>query len=180
MFADVSNLRNDLELKFDDDPVVGVLMPCYNHAKYILDAIDTVVEQDYKNKLLIIIDDKSTDNSVQTVLDYMCLTRQHILDGENETLTIGKIGTRQHGLTDIVFIQRSENKKQAAARNKGILTTWNYCDYYCQLDADDQYLPGKLSKSIEVITSDPDNIGLCYSDVIIQNNINNTKVYEHS
>jgi glycosyltransferase involved in cell wall biosynthesis len=174
MFTDVSNLRTDLEIEFvDKDPVVGVLMPCYNHAKYIEEAINTVLEQDYKNKLLIIIDDKSTDNSLEVVSSLFTKRFQRILDDNNECITVGKI-------QDVyaILIARNENKKQAAARNKGILTTWNYCDYYCQLDADDWYLPGKLSKSMEVATSDPDNIGLVYSDVIIHNEINDITVHE--
>lgn len=178
MQPNVSSLRTDLNIYFDNnDPIVGILMPCYNHAKYIREAINSVIEQDYKNKLLIIIDDKSTDNSVETIKNIL-FQNQQLLDNEQNKITIGHIDRLPYELLQVILIEKPENKKQAAARNTGIKITWDYCDYYCQLDADDWFLPEKLSKSIDAINNDKDNIGLVYSDVIIENNITNTKVLE--
>lgn len=48
-------------------PLVSVIVPLYNHEGYIVDAIKSIIEQTYKMVELIIIDDGSTDSSVNAV-----------------------------------------------------------------------------------------------------------------
>lgn len=50
-----------------DMPLVSVVIPCYNHEKYVQECIRSVIGQDYDNIELIIIDDGSIDNSVQKI-----------------------------------------------------------------------------------------------------------------
>ena len=45
-----------------DTPAVAVIIPCHNHGRYIGDAIDSVVTQDYPVKMLSIVNDGSTDD----------------------------------------------------------------------------------------------------------------------
>ena len=49
------------------NPVVSVLMPNYNCEKYISEAIESILNQTYKNFEFIIIDDCSTDNSWEII-----------------------------------------------------------------------------------------------------------------
>ena len=49
------------------NPLVSVIIPNYNHAKYLDERIQTVLDQTYQNYELIILDDKSTDNSVEII-----------------------------------------------------------------------------------------------------------------
>ena len=48
-------------------PLVSVIIPCYNHEKYIEDSIQSIIEQTYSNIELIIIDDGSKDKSVEKI-----------------------------------------------------------------------------------------------------------------
>lgn len=48
-------------------PLVSIAIPCYNHEKYVEETIQSVIDQDYKNIELIVIDDGSTDNSVEVI-----------------------------------------------------------------------------------------------------------------
>ena len=47
--------------------LVSVVVPCYNHEKYVQHTIESIIKQDYKNIELIIIDDGSSDNSVDKI-----------------------------------------------------------------------------------------------------------------
>jgi alpha-1,3-rhamnosyltransferase len=46
-------------------PLVTVMIPCYNHEKYIKESIQSVIDQTYSRLELIVIDDGSKDNSVK-------------------------------------------------------------------------------------------------------------------
>ena len=48
-----------------NSPLVSVIIPNYNHAKFLDERIQSVLNQTYQNFEVIILDDKSTDNSVE-------------------------------------------------------------------------------------------------------------------
>ena len=51
----------------DNQLLVSVVIPCYNHEKFIQDCIQSVIDQTYQNIELIIIDDGSKDSSVEII-----------------------------------------------------------------------------------------------------------------
>lgn len=52
-------------------PLVSVRIPSYNHEKYICDCLDSVIQDEYPNKELLIMDDGSSDNTVHVIHDWV-------------------------------------------------------------------------------------------------------------
>ena len=59
------------------EPLVSIIMPCYNAERYITQSIESVLGQTYQNWELLITDDCSIDNSVEVVREY-CLKDNRI------------------------------------------------------------------------------------------------------
>lgn len=110
--------------------------------------------------MVVIIDDKSTDNSLDII--------QQLISSNKY----------KNSIKTIHLLQNEENLKQSKTRNKAIKHIWKNVDIFGVLDMDDLYLPGKLSKSIEIMNSAPQSIGLVYSDVLIRDERNGRVVYE--
>jgi glycosyltransferase involved in cell wall biosynthesis len=104
-------------------PPVSVIMPAYNSAKYIAEAIDSVLAQTYPMLEIIVVDDGSTDSTGEIVKKYVEKQRN-------------KETKRQ-----IRYIYQ-ENKGPAAARNNGIRAAKG--GYIAFLDSDDIWLTEKI------------------------------------
>ena len=61
----------------DIRPLVTLFIPSYNHTRYIRETIESIINQSYKNIELLIIDDGSTDNSIEVIesLSGICCER---------------------------------------------------------------------------------------------------------
>lgn len=125
---------------------VSVIIPAFNAAATIGRAIDSVLAQQVPLTEVIVIDDGSTDGTVAAV-------NQHIGRGENVRL-----------------IAMAANCGVSAARNAGIAVATG--EFLAFLDADDIWLPGKLSKQLAKIGQDP-GIALvsCNSQLIAPNGV---------
>ena len=77
-------------------PLVSVVIPNYNYAQYLSDAIESVLKQTYQNIEIIVVDDGSTDNSREIAsryLDRITLVRKEnggVSSARNEGLSISK------------------------------------------------------------------------------------------
>ena len=122
-------------------PLVSIIMPTYNHAKFIGGAIESVLNQTYKNFELIIIDNYSEDNTEKIVANY-----------KNNKIKYLKF--RNHGII-------------AASRNYGIKNSNG--EYLAFLDSDDEWLPQKLE--LQLIHFRDNNIACVSSDIIFESNV---------
>jgi glycosyltransferase involved in cell wall biosynthesis len=102
----------------------SIVIPTYNRAHLISRAIDSVVNQTYKNWELIIVDDGSTDNT-KALVDNYCNNNNRIR-----------------------YIYQ-ENAERSAARNNGIGSAKG--EFICFLDSDDYYLPKRLQSLFESV-----------------------------
>jgi glycosyltransferase involved in cell wall biosynthesis len=116
----LSSLSQDSKYCDNKSPTVSVIIPCYNTAKYLGQAIESVLSQTFGDFEIIVVDDGSTDNTAEI--------------------------TQSFADSRIHYIQHPRNKGLAAARNTGIQHSRG--KYICFLDADDYFLPHKLKKQI--------------------------------
>jgi glycosyltransferase involved in cell wall biosynthesis len=115
--------------------LVSVVIATYNMGHYLPQAVQSVLEQSYQNVDVQIVDDGSTD----------------------ETPTI----LRQWDAHPRVRVHRQMNGGQARAKNQGVALS--HGDFVAFLDADDVWLPGKLSRQMPLFAGRPE-IGVVYSD----------------
>lgn len=123
--------------------MISIIIPSYNQAEYLPDAIDSVLNQTNKADEIFIIDDGSTDGSLE-------IAKKYERDNRN------------------VFVVSQVNKGLASARNTGVMNASE--DYVLFLDADDILLPTALEKIIEVIgETDADIIAPSFKEFGISN-----------
>ena len=97
----------------DENPLVSVIIPCYNYAKYLPEAVNSVVNQSYSNWEIIIVNDGSTDNTIDVA---------HELISSNPK-------------RKIKLISQDNSGNPAVSRNSGIAESNG--KYILPLDADD-------------------------------------------
>lgn len=117
------------------EPVISVVIPCYNHGKYIDEAIQSVEEYKNKDYEIIIIDDGSTDDLTNKRLKELKAEGYNIMFQENQG------------------VSRARNNAIRLAKGKYILP----------LDADNKVKPDLISKAIKILNANP-SIAIIYSD----------------
>jgi glycosyltransferase involved in cell wall biosynthesis len=100
-------------------PLVSILIPAYNAERYIKEAIDSALMQDYPNMEILVIDDGSTDKT-QAIVRAYADPRIRLLQQENRGIV------------------RTRNRLLNEARG----------EYFSYLDSDDIYLQGRISKEV--------------------------------
>jgi glycosyltransferase involved in cell wall biosynthesis len=107
-------------------PLVSVVIPAYNHADYLDEAIKSILSQEYTNVELIAIDDGSTDNTREVLEKY----------------------------TGQFYWETQENMGQAATLNKG--WGMSKGEILAYLSPDDVLLPGSVGTSVKHLLENPD------------------------
>ena len=107
-------------------PRVSVVIPTYNRARCLAEAVDSVLAQEEAEVELIVVDDGSTDGTA------------HMLAGYGEAIRV----------------LRQENRGVSAARNAGIAAA--QAELLAFLDSDDVWLPGKLRAQVDFFAARPE------------------------
>lgn len=108
--------------------MVSVVIPCYNHGKYVDDAVTSVLEQTYQDLEIIIVD-----------------------DGSDDPETVDKLSAYSKPKT---IVHRIPNGGLASARNAGISKASG--QYILPLDADDKIGSTYVEKAVAVLKTRPD------------------------
>lgn len=119
----------------ESQPLVSVIMPCYNMASYVSDSIKSVIAQTYPNWELLIVDDASTDETVNIIESF----------AQTDSRIKFAIKKQNSGISD--------TRNQCIQMAKGLFLAF--------LDADDIWHPEKLEKQLSFMMAK--NVGFTYS-----------------
>lgn len=108
------------------EPLVSVIIATYNRAELVVQAVESALNQTYKNIEIVVVDDGSTDSTRQALRQY-------------------------EGRIEYIYQERSERSK---ARNVGLRHSSGY--YIAFLDSDDLWLPTKIEKQVRVLNEKPE------------------------
>lgn len=120
-------------------PLVSIIMNCYNSAKYLREAIDSVFAQTYSNWEIIFWDNHSKDESAEVFKSYSDSRLRYFLAYEHTKL--GKA------------------RNLAVQQAKG--------EWVGFLDCDDVWLPEKLEKQVAIIIDESREVGLVYGQMLV-------------
>ncbi len=105
---------------------ISVIIPTYNRAHTLSRALDSVLAQTHPADEVIVIDDGSTDSTVELL---------------------------QNSYPNVTLIQQ-QNRGVSAARNSGIRAS--HSEWVALLDSDDEWLPDKLNKQLALVSQQPE------------------------
>lgn len=125
---------------------ISIIIPNYNGEKFLIQCLDSVVNQNYVNKEIIIVDDGSTDYSIEIIKKYI----------------------KKHSQDSIKFIFQS-NLNASIARNEGIKVASG--DYVLFLDSDDILENNIINKCIKDIKKNNADLLIGNYKIINENNI---------
>ena len=119
-------------------PLVTVVCLCYNHSRYVQEAVESVLNQTYKNVQIIIVDDASTDGS-QVVIQKMV-----------------------ESYPTITFLSLKTNQGNCGAFNRGFELAKG--DYVIDLAADDVLLPDRIEAGVAEFTHYDSSYAVNFAD----------------
>lgn len=130
------------------EPLVSVLMNCYNGEKYLRPALDSVLAQTYQNWEVVFWDNRSTDGSAEIVKSYDEPRFKYHLASEHTDLGTGRARAWSHITGEFVAV----------------------------LDVDDLWFPTKLEKQIPLF--DDPQVGIVISDTLFFNEQRERPLYD--
>ncbi len=123
------------------EPLVSVIIPVYNVLPYLREALDSVINQTYKNLEILIVDDGSTDGSGDVCDEYLFDPR--------------------------VIVIHQENKGLSGARNTGLDRVTG--EFVAFLDSDDAFMPEMIEKMLSTMIQNDAEMTICEFSVCISN-----------
>lgn len=116
-----------------ENPLISVIVPCYNVEKYVAECLKSIVEQSYEHLEIIVVNDGSTDNTDREILPFLEDKRVRYIVQENQGLS----GARNTGLDNM----------------KG--------EYVCFVDSDDFIHPDFVKTLYQNLAENEADIAIC-------------------
>jgi glycosyltransferase involved in cell wall biosynthesis len=122
----------------NSNPLVSAIIPTYNRAHLVTDAVDSILGQTYPEVEIIVVDDGSTDDTLARLARY---------------------GSR-------IRVISQKNAGPAAARNRGIAAATG--EFVAFLDSDDLWLPEKLERQVRMLERAGRSVPCCVSNITMR------------
>jgi glycosyltransferase involved in cell wall biosynthesis len=136
----------------NEKPLISILIPLYNHERFIFQCLDSIINDPYPSKEIIILNDGSTDNSMEAVQKWQIKNKDK-LSGLSFTLkTRGNMGICKT-LNELVSMAQGE--------------------YVALLASDDFLLPGGIQARADYLREHPDKLAV-FADCTVVDNEGNT------
>jgi glycosyltransferase involved in cell wall biosynthesis len=119
-------------------PLVTVMCLCYNHARFVAEAIQSVFNQTYRPIQLIVVDDASTDGSVQVIVQ--CLKDK----------------------ADVILVKHSENQGYTKTLNEAVALAEG--EWLIDLAGDDVLLPNRVQEGMRLVNELGEKYSVHFSD----------------
>lgn len=120
-------------------PLVSIGVASYNNARFIIETLDSIANQTYKNIEIIINEDASTDNSLELIQDW-------VIKNDNIPVVV-LISETNEGVC------KAANRYLHVAKGK----------YIGMIASDDRFLPEFIEKRVKFLEKSSSDVGLCYS-----------------
>ena len=127
-------------IKETKQALVTIIIPAFNHEKYVGQALLSAIQQDYANLEILVIDDGSTDRTADVIEDVLARSSNH---------------------REVKFI-RQPNQGLSRTLNRGLEMAQG--DFVQLLASDDAYLPAKTSVCVDRLSALPASVGAIYCD----------------
>ncbi|WP_439881601.1 glycosyltransferase family 2 protein [Pontibacter sp. MBLB2868] len=134
-------------------PLVTVICLCYNHERFLIEALDSVLHQTYPHLEIIVVDDMSIDGSAAIISEYV----------------------QQH--PEIKYIRTGRNMGNCAAFNMGWRTSKGA--FVLDFATDDVLLPDRVAQQVKAFSQLGNSYGVIYTDAEYITD-NGTYLYTHS
>lgn len=122
-------------------PLVTVICLCYNHERFVLEALESAAKQTHKQTQLIVVDDASSDGSKKIITEFV----------------------RTH--PGVKFISHEVNLGICKAFNSGLAQARG--DYVIDFSADDVFLPDRVEAGVSEFNKFDDSYGVQFGDAIM-------------
>ena len=125
----------------ENQPLVTVICNCYNHELYILETLNSVINQSYTNIELIVINNGSSDNSAQVISEFV-----------SRYPNVNFINSTEINSHTVVF-------NQAFKKSAG--------DFLIDLSGDDRLLQNCVENQVDFFLKQKEDVGIVFGNAII-------------
>ena len=143
---------------------VTTIIANYNYGQYVVSAVKSALHEDYKNHNIVVVDDGSTDDSIDRLkkeFGFSSFVKSHVFNFGKYEITCDLYKK------DNISVLATKNNGASLARNIGMWYSWNDTDIFSILDADDEYVNNKISSLVPFLK---DDVGVVYADYVIERN----------